>query len=133
LNIAKIIFWEFFSNFKEVVGAQSFQTDFLNFFLLGVKISGEIEFVFQKWTKIKKIFFRHLRGYLAMTVSGNSLTIFFSEFFTEELENGIRSTFRFYVQLFENIVFEIFLGILRGLQMLKLLKLLKPKKSYFEF
>ena len=33
-----------------------------------------------------------------MTVSGNFLAVFFSEFFTEELENGIRSTFRFYIQ-----------------------------------
>jgi hypothetical protein len=44
-----------------------------------------------------------------MTVSGNFLTIFFSEFITEELENDIRSTFRFYIQLLKNIVCEIFL------------------------
>jgi hypothetical protein len=44
-----------------------------------------------------------------MTVSGNFLAVFFSEFFTEELENEIRSTFRFYIQLLKNIVFEIFL------------------------
>ena len=49
-----------------------------------------------------------------MIVSGNFLTIFFSEFFTEELENGFWSTFRFYVQLLKNIVFLIFLWFLRG-------------------
>ena len=55
-NNSKIIFWTIFYNFKGVVGAQSFQIDFSNSGLLGVrnlKISENIKFVFKKWVKIK--------------------------------------------------------------------------------